>query len=694
MELLPIAGNTDFYDITIAANTTLRPGVDSYIGIANTITNNGVLDAASTHNTIEFKKDGDYSIPNPNGDTPGYHTLILSGTGTKTLPASLDIWHDFINNGTVDAGTGVVNINGIYSLQNIGGTSSTNFYDLVVANTSGTTTTSANITASNSLTVDAGTILQPGSTNTVGGSGTLTGSGTVKVTGLGGINSLCTQYPSISKDLTNLTVDYNGAGNQTVCAENYGNLFISPNGTRTVTFASSGIIGVAGVFDPDQTLTDYVVTGSTMNSNGTGSQTVPAFNYYNVIVSGDRGGETVTLVNGGTIGIAGHSTVSATNANFVITNNTIDINGSGDQSIDPFTFWNVIFSGGGTKTTSGDLAVIGSFTVESGVTLDMSSSKLTGTFNGGINNNGTIRTSNTSATPLPGGINWGGTIEYHGSLAQTVVQGNYNNLVMSGAGGGTTDADIAISGVLNLSHNNPSDFQGVLHTGSNTLNMGESSTTIGTGDVTGIVKREHAFLNGIGYSFGNQYTTVNFLGVEGSTKPTSVSCKIEIGTAPEWRTSNVKRIYSFLQSDGTDRTYVKLHYLDSELDASETDESKIIMYTDKDGLTTGNNTVSIGKTSNDLTDNWVELLGMAINQIATSSTTFAKEYGLGYTNVSKITWTGAGAVLYPGDWSLPGNWLGGVPAATDDVLIPSRIYNCLSLPESPVFNISGQCKNT
>ncbi|MBK6285288.1 MAG: hypothetical protein IPF54_23920 [Draconibacterium sp.] len=90
---------------------------------------------------------------------------------------------------------------------------------------------------------------------------------------------------------------------------------------------------------------------------------------------------------------------------------------------------------------------------------------------------------------------------------------------MSGAGGGTTDADIAISGVLNLSHNN-SDFQGVLHTGSNTLNMGESGTTIGTGDVTGIVKREHAFLNGVNYSFGNQFTTINFLGVEGATKPT------------------------------------------------------------------------------------------------------------------------------------------------------------------------------
>ncbi|MBK6285289.1 MAG: hypothetical protein IPF54_23925 [Draconibacterium sp.] len=46
----------------------------------------------------------------------------------------------------------------------------------------------------------------------------------------------------------------------------------------------------------------------------------------------------------------------------------------------------------------------------------------------------------------------------------------------------------------------------------------------------------------------------------------------------------MKRIYSFLQEGGTDRTYTKLHYLDSELNASETDESKIVMYTDKDGL--------------------------------------------------------------------------------------------------------------
>ncbi len=301
---------------------------------------------------------------------------------------------------------------------------------------------------------------------------------------------------------------------------------------------------------------------------------------------------------------------------------------------------------------------------------------LSGPFAGGISNNGTIQTAcptSTSASPLPTGKTWGGTIEYTGSAAQTLVEGTYNNLIMSGAGGGTAAADMTVNAVLNLSHANPSSTQGILHTDTYILNMGESATTIGIGDVTGFVKREHSFSNAINYSFGNQFTTINFLGIAGATKPTWVSCKIEIGTAPLWRTENVKRIYSFLQADGTDRTYTKLHYLDSELDASETDESKIIMYTDKDGLETGDNTVALGKTTNDDEDNWVELLGMAIDQIATSSTTYAKEYSLGYTNVSKIIWTGEGAVLYPGDWSLPGNWLGGVPTTNDSVLIPSGL---------------------
>jgi hypothetical protein len=668
-----VAGETDFYDLTVSASTTLRPGVNSYIGIGGTLTNNGILDAATNHNTIEYKKDASFTIPNPNGTNPGYHTLIISGSGTKTLPTPLVIWHDFTNNGTVAAGTGSVTFNGLHSGQIIGGSSSTGFYNLTIANTAWEVTTDANITVSNTLTINSSATLSPGAANTIGGTGTLTGSGTAKVTRITSTPDMGTQYPIATKALTDLTTDYCGAGNQTVTTINYGTLKLSANGSRTITFPSSGTIGVSDAFDPDLSTTSYVITGSTLTANGTGAQTVPAFNYYNVNVVGDRGGETITLANTGTIGIAGHSTVSATNANFVITNSTIDINGSGNQTIDPFSFYNVIFSGGGTKTTTGDLVVYVGFTVTSGVTLDMSTATLSGPFAGGINNSGTIKTSNTSAAPIPIGKTWNGTVEYAGSAAQTVAEGTYQNLTMSGAGGGTVGDDITVTGVLNLSHANPSSTQGILETTSDTLFMGASATTTGAGDVTGIVKRQHTFENEIEYSFGNQFTTLNFLNVPGNVKPTWISCKIEIGAAPVWRSEAVKRFYSFAQDPiGTDRLFTKLHYLDSELNGAETDESLLAVWNDYDGLATGDNTYVNGHTSYNSTENWIGLVGMANNFIA-PATTFGKQYGLGYSDVSVITWTGRGSSSYPGDWSLPGHWSGGVPDAEDDVLIPGTL---------------------
>ena len=673
--IVATAGHTDFYDLTISANTTFRPGVNSYLGIAGTLTNNGVLDAAAIHNTIEFKENASLTIPNPNGSTPGYHTLIISGTGTKTLPTPLDIWHDFTNNGTVETGTGLVKINGNYSLQTIGGSSTTNFYDLTIDNTLGTIATAANITAGHTLTINAGAILQPGAGNTIGGAGTLTGSGTAKVTRIAATPDMATQYPISTKTLTNLTVDYCGTSDQTVSTGNYGSLVISPNGTRNITLASTGTIGVSGVFNPDLTTTTYTITGSTLEANGTGSQFVPAFNYYNVNVTGDRGGGTITLVNGGTIGIAGHSTVSATNANFVINNNTIDINGSEAQTIDPFSFYNVIFSNSGTKTTTGNLVVYVGFTVNSGSTLDMAAFTLSGPMSS-INNNGTIKTSNTSGAPIPTGKTWGGTIEYTGSAAQTVVAGIYNNLTMSGAGGGTAAGDNTVNGILNLSHANPLSTQGILHTGSNTLSMGASATTTGAGDVTGIVKRQHTFANNVEYSFGNQYTSLNFLGVPGGVKPTWISCKIQIGTVPTWRSEAIRRFYSFAQSGGTDRMIVKLHYLDSELHDSETDETQLVFWDAYDPALAPNNFVNFyprNKNGNNATSNWVQLTGPAINYLATSSTLDVKQWGLSYNNAAVHTWIGLGSVSYPGDWSLPGHWSGGVPQASDDVLIPTTL---------------------
>ena len=124
------------------------------------------------------------------------------------------------------------------------------------------------------------------------------------------------------------TVNYNQTGDgQNVRAFNYGNLTFS-NFNKVL--APTGTIGIAGVFTPG-TATGHTITGSTINFNGTGAQTVPAFNYNNLTISGARGANNVTLVNGGTIGVAGIFNPIATFAggNYVVTNNTVNFNGSG-----------------------------------------------------------------------------------------------------------------------------------------------------------------------------------------------------------------------------------------------------------------------------------------------------------------------------------------------------------------------------
>jgi hypothetical protein len=86
------------------------------------------------------------------------------------------------------------------------------------------------------------------------------------------------------------TVDYRGSGNQTVSSQGYGNLTITQNGSRTVTFSNSSTIGIAGVFYPDAVSTTYVVTGNTVNFNGTtGNQNIPAFAFNNLHIENASG---------------------------------------------------------------------------------------------------------------------------------------------------------------------------------------------------------------------------------------------------------------------------------------------------------------------------------------------------------------------------------------------------------------------
>jgi hypothetical protein len=80
-----MAGVTSFYNVTISSGATLLVGSQCTMRIAGTMTNNGTWHAAQLgNNTVEYNG-GDQTVLNPNGLTPGYDNLILSGSGNKTL---------------------------------------------------------------------------------------------------------------------------------------------------------------------------------------------------------------------------------------------------------------------------------------------------------------------------------------------------------------------------------------------------------------------------------------------------------------------------------------------------------------------------------------------------------------------------------------------------------------------------------
>ena len=239
-------------------------------------------------------------------------------------------------NNTLDIGSGIVSCSTL-----TGADSGNNTLDNFVLISTGTLNVSGDITLGtnanqNSIAFSgAGTINVAGSLTT----GTLTGNaGTINV----GVNFTPTTFTANTS-----TVNYNGTGNQTITAASYYNLLIT-NSKDGNTVTLNGAINVANTFSPTATFSTggYVNTGSTINFNGTGDQTIPAFNYNNITVSGARTTYHVTFANSGIIGIAGTATNSATfsSGGYVVTGSTVDFNGDVNQNIPAFTFNNLNIS--------------------------------------------------------------------------------------------------------------------------------------------------------------------------------------------------------------------------------------------------------------------------------------------------------------------------------------------------------------
>ncbi len=452
---------------TQGVNSTLTIG-DLNLGAPTfTVT---TFNASASGNTVDYADVSAQTIRVPSDGA--YHHLKASTLGAKTAAGGLTVNGDFTIQGFATFNAGTSNTHTFYgswlvnttagtpfsfttsstirfmtpspaaSTSISGSTTATlGFNNLEINNTSGVEVF-VNISSSGTLTVGSGATLIPFETITVSGTGTLTGSGNVKVTRTTATPDFLSQYTISNRNLSALTVDYDASGSQQVNALNYFNLIIrGVRGANSVTL-NSGTIGISGTFSPIASFTSggYSTTGNTVDFNGTTAQTVPAFNYNNLSISNSRTTNNVTLASSGTIGVAGtfSPTASFTSGGYVTTGSTIDYNGNGAQSVATFNYHHLTLSNGGTKTfASGTTRIAGDFVINSPATADA--------------------TTNSS------------TIEYNGSSLQTTPAVAYSSLTVNNASGIQLSGNASVAGTLNFTTGN-------IITGSNTISLTSTGT--------------------------------------------------------------------------------------------------------------------------------------------------------------------------------------------------------------------------
>ena len=315
-----------------------------------------------------------------------------------------------------------------------------------------------------------------------------------------------------------------------------------------------------------------------------------------------------------------------------------------------FTLNNLTINRASGVSLYGNLNIAGALTLTNG-TLTVNANTLTISGSSPTRVNGGIDASNPSANVI-----------FSNSSAITLPASIFinpvNNLTVSGSGGLTSSGDFALNGILNLQATNPSPVKGILDMGTNTLTMGANATTIGTGDVTGIIKRT-SFTANTAYTFGNQFTTMTFSA--GGTMPTDMSLNIIIGSAPVWKSSAVQRYYDIKRSGGANTTVtLSLHYLASELQTNTV--TNLIVW---DYHASVPKVEEHGKSNQNMTEEWVAISNRNVTYF--DSTFGTHQWGISNKESANFVWQGTPS----NDWNDPNNWSGGVvPTTTSDVIIP------------------------
>jgi hypothetical protein len=447
------------------SNAIFAPVAGAVISGAGTLTGTGTARVTGTGADAFFSQ---YSIT-----TKTLTNLTVEYIGAAAQTSSVTTYGGLkINNGSgVTLGAGTTTVNGTLTLNS--GALAVGTSTLIINN--GTSVNSGTLTSGATGTVN----YNQGSNgqNVLAASyGNLTFSNATKVlpAAVVGVAGLFTSPVTSGHTITGNTIDFNGAGAQTVPAFNFNNLTISnTHGANPVTLISGGTIGVAGTYTPGTN--SFGVMNNTMDFNGSAGQSVAAFIYNNLTISGNRGGGAITLASGN-IGVAGSFSPTATNNTYATTGNTVIFTGGSLQSVPAFTFNGLTLQNAAGANLAGNVVVNANMILNSGTlgvgtnTLTLNgfvtapggslSSSTTGTvnYNQGSNNQATVLAANygnltfsnfSKALAGSGTIGIAGmftpgsgvghsiagsTIDFNGANPQTIPSFTYNNLTSSGGG--------------------------------------------------------------------------------------------------------------------------------------------------------------------------------------------------------------------------------------------------------------------
>ncbi len=449
--------------------------------------------------------------------------LTLTILSTKSLSVSGNL---LVSSGTLNTAASFPTVTGTTTIS--GGTvgytaagaqtvSAINYYDLALSN-SGTKTFASGTTG-------------------IGNSLTLSGSATANTT------------------TNSATVDFNKAGSQTVNAINYHNLTLSNSGIKTL---ESGTIGIAGTLSVTGSASFNAPTNSSAVSfNGIGSQTIPAIDYYDLTLATSG---TKTFSPGITQVSNGLTVTGSASADATTNSSTLQFNGSGTQTIPVITYYNLTSANGGTKNLGGDLTINGVLTISGTTTLNATASNYGITIAGNWVNNGSA---GTTFNAQSGTVTFNGTTTISGSAtttfkniiinsgktltassSTTIVNGNFQNNGTFANNSGT----VTFNGTTIISGSSSLNFKTIINNGTVTF---PSSLSI-SGDLTNNSTINHA--NGTVTFNGSSNQTITSGG--SALYNVTVNNSAGVTLADDLTLSNVLSLTSGLINTGSYRVVI------------------------------------------------------------------------------------------------------------------------------------------